>query len=36
MEQMKKIGFAEWCKEYRKILSEDELDSYLGDFFVGY
>lgn len=32
MEQMKKIGFAEWCKEYRKILSEAELDSYLGDF----
>lgn len=32
MEQTEKIGFAEWCKEYRKILSEDELDSYLGDF----
>lgn len=32
MEQTKKIGFAEWCKEYRKILSETELDSYLGDF----
>lgn len=29
---MEQIVFAEWYKEYSKILSEDELDSYLGDF----
>lgn len=32
MEKTEKIGFAEWCKKYREILSEDELDSYVGDF----
>lgn len=32
MEQTEKIGFAEWCAEYRKTLPESKRNYQIGDF----
>ena len=32
MERTEKIGFAEWCAEYRKTLPESKRDYRIGDF----
>lgn len=32
MEETEKIGFAEWCAEYRKTLPESKRDYRIGDF----
>lgn len=32
MEQAEKIGFAEWCAEYRKTLPESKRNYQIGDF----
>lgn len=32
MERTRKIGFAEWCAEYRKTLPKNKWNTYVGDF----